>query len=48
MNPKKPLSIMVRSMSDIGNYTMGFPVNNEPGAPNYFKIVQRVLPGPVN
>jgi tRNA A37 threonylcarbamoyladenosine synthetase subunit TsaC/SUA5/YrdC len=48
MNPKKPLSILVSSFKEINQYTSGFSVtSNEPGAPNWFNVVKRLLPGPV-
>lgn len=46
MNSKKPLSILCRNFQDISHYTQGFPVSNEPGSPNWFNIVRRILPGP--
>lgn len=47
MNPKKLLSLLCRGFSDIGTYTTGFPVSNEPGVPDMFSIVKKILPGPV-
>lgn len=46
MDPKKPLSILCRNFSDVSHYTGGFPASNEPGAPNWFNIIRRILPGP--
>jgi len=46
MNPKKPLSLLCRGFPDIGTYTTGFPVSNEPGVPNMFNIAKEILPGP--
>lgn len=47
MNPKKPLSLLCRGFSDIGQYTTGFPVSNISGVPNMFSIARQILPGPV-
>jgi len=46
MNPKKLLSLLCRGFSDIGTYTTGFPVSNQPGVPDMFSIVKKILPGP--
>jgi tRNA threonylcarbamoyl adenosine modification protein (Sua5/YciO/YrdC/YwlC family) len=44
--PKKMLSILVTSLSDISRYTTGFPVPTQPGQPDLFRVAQRLLPGP--
>ena len=48
MSLKKPLSLLVRGFADIGKYTTGFPVSNEPGVPATFNVVKQILPGPVS
>jgi len=45
-SPSKKLSILVRNMSDISEYTMGFPASTRPGEPDFYKIAKRILPGP--
>lgn len=44
--PKKSMSILVRNMSDISTYTLGFPVSRLPGQPDFYKIAKKILPGP--
>ena len=46
MSTKKPLSILCRNFQDLSHYTAGLPVSNEPGSPNWFNIIRRILPGP--
>eukprot|EP00798_Chlamydomonas_sp_ICE-L_P017042 gene17042-23334_t len=46
LDPKKPLSILVHSFKEIQHYTAGFPASNEPGQPNWFNVMRRLLPGP--
>jgi len=45
-SPSKKLSILCRSFSDVSTYTLGFPVSNVPGQPNFYKIAKQILPGP--
>lgn len=45
-SPSKKLSILCRNFSDISTYTLGFPVSNVPGQPNFYKIAKQILPGP--
>lgn len=45
-SPKKNMSILVRNMSDISTYTLGFPVSRLPGQPDFYKIAKKILPGP--
>eukprot|EP00803_Ostreobium_quekettii_P009755 evm.model.scf_182.2 EVM.evm.TU.scf_182.2 scf_182:30063-33589(+) len=45
LDPKKPLSILCRGFSDIGVYTLGFPVSNVPGRRDTFNLAKQVLPG---
>jgi tRNA threonylcarbamoyl adenosine modification protein (Sua5/YciO/YrdC/YwlC family) len=44
--PSKRLSILCRKFTDISKYTLGFPVSNVPGQPNFYKIAKQILPGP--
>lgn len=45
-SPKKSMSILVRNMSDISTYTLGFPPSRMPGQPDFYKIARKILPGP--
>eukprot|EP00891_Asterochloris_glomerata_P001112 jgi/Astpho2/1112/fgenesh1_pg.00020_%23_12_t len=45
MSPSKQLSILCRSLTDIGTYTLGFPVS-QIGRTATFKLARQVLPGP--
>ena len=45
-NPRKSMSILVRHMADIAEYTQGFPVSRQPGQPDFYKIAKKILPGP--
>ena len=47
MSPSKQLSILCRSLTDIGTYTLGFPVS-QIGRTATFKLARQVLPGPVS
>eukprot|EP00879_Flechtneria_rotunda_P004131 GHRR01004377.1.p1 GENE.GHRR01004377.1~~GHRR01004377.1.p1 ORF type:complete len:272 (+),score=69.05 GHRR01004377.1:104-919(+) len=44
--PKKMLSVLVSSFQDISRYTTGFPIPTQPGQPDFFRLAQRLLPGP--
>lgn len=46
--PKKMLSILVISLSQISRYTTGFPIPTQPGQPDMFRVAQKLLPGPVS
>ena len=41
------MSILCRSLQDVDAYTQGWPPSRAPGQPDMFKLVKRVLPGPV-
>lgn len=45
-SPKKTMSILVRNMADISEYTEGFPVSQAPGEIGFFKVAKKILPGP--
>jgi tRNA threonylcarbamoyl adenosine modification protein (Sua5/YciO/YrdC/YwlC family) len=45
-SPSKKLSILCRNFSDVSTYTLGFPVSNVAGQPNFYKIAKQILPGP--
>ena len=45
-SPKKSMSILVRNMSDISTYTLGFPASRIPGQTDFYKIAKKILPGP--
>eukprot|EP00197_Chlamydomonas_leiostraca_P009623 CAMPEP_0202862172 /NCGR_PEP_ID=MMETSP1391-20130828/3309_1 /ASSEMBLY_ACC=CAM_ASM_000867 /TAXON_ID=1034604 /ORGANISM="Chlamydomonas leiostraca, Strain SAG 11-49" /LENGTH=277 /DNA_ID=CAMNT_0049541669 /DNA_START=95 /DNA_END=928 /DNA_ORIENTATION=- len=45
LDPKKPLSILVRNFQDVAHYTGGFPAP-QPGQPNWFNVMKKLLPGP--
>lgn len=45
-SPTKKLSILCRNFQDVSTYTLGFPVSNTPGEPNFYSIAKRILPGP--
>lgn len=45
-SPKKTMSILVRNMTDISEYTEGFPVSHVPGQTSFFKVAKKILPGP--
>jgi tRNA A37 threonylcarbamoyladenosine synthetase subunit TsaC/SUA5/YrdC len=47
LDPKKPLSILVRNFQDVAHYTAGFPAP-QPGQPNWFNVMKKLLPGPVS
>jgi hypothetical protein len=42
------MSILCRSLQDVDTYTTGWPPSRSPGQPDLFKLVRRVLPGPVS
>lgn len=42
------MSILCRSLQDVDTYTQGWPASRAPGQPDLFKLVKRVLPGPVS
>lgn len=44
-SPTKMLSIIVRDMSDISMYTMGFPILSDSNG-DFYRIAKRILPGP--
>lgn len=46
LDPKKQLSLLCSNFSEISHYTTGFPVSSSPGAPNWFSVVKKILPGP--
>ena len=35
-------------MQDVDTYTLGWPQSRVPGQPDMFKLVRRILPGPVS
>ena len=43
---RKPPTSFVSSLQDLSHYTAGLPVSNEPGSPNWFNIIRKILPGP--
>jgi tRNA threonylcarbamoyl adenosine modification protein (Sua5/YciO/YrdC/YwlC family) len=44
--PSKQMSILCRNFADVSKYTLGFPVSNAPGKPDFFRIARQILPGP--
>lgn len=44
--PSKQMSILCRNFADVSKYTLGFPVSNAPGKPDFFRIAKQILPGP--
>lgn len=46
LSPKKQLSVLCRSFQDISHYTGGFRPPTQPGQPDTFTVVRRMLPGP--
>lgn len=45
VSPSKPMSILLKGYTDVDKYTLGWPPAKEPGQPDTFSIVKRLLPG---